>query len=262
MVFFFTGTGNSGWVAREAAKAFSDRVIAIGDYFKEESPIFALEPDEKVGFVFPIHSWGVPPVVVSFIKRVNFTGYINQQLYCIMTCGDQCGNAREMTVSLLADKGMTIRHIYSVQMPNNYIVMKGFGIDSKELVEKKKSTAATLLPRLFNAIATDSPVDHYLKGGLSFIKSGFIYKMFCKYSIDDKPFSVSDNCNSCGLCAKKCPIGNISFIDGKPIWEGNCTQCLACIHYCPRRAIEYGKATKSQGRYTFEEGVKSSDPVY
>ena len=27
----------------------------------------------------------------------------------------------------------------------------------------------------------------------------------------------------------------------------NCTQCLACIHLCPTKAIQYGKGTEEEG---------------
>ena len=70
MVFYFSGTGNSQWVAKSVATAFSDRLIAIGDYFREgsEKPKFELEKGERIGFVFPVHSWGMPPIVKKFIK--------------------------------------------------------------------------------------------------------------------------------------------------------------------------------------------------
>jgi NAD-dependent dihydropyrimidine dehydrogenase PreA subunit len=48
-------------------------------------------------------------------------------------------------------------------------------------------------------------------------------------------------------------MGNITMQDGKPRWDNNCTQCMACIAYCPKQAIEYGKATKGKTRYRCKE---------
>ena len=32
----------------------------------------------------------------------------------------------------------------------------------------------------------------------------------------------------CGQCVKNCPMNNIVFENGKPIWGNQCTHCMAC----------------------------------
>lgn len=253
MVLYFSGTGNSHWVAKSVATAFSDRLIAMGDYFREgaDKPKFELEKGERIGFVFPVHSWGMPPLVKKFIKMMELTDNNENLVYGIFSCGDECGNTHKMFIDALAERGMECRHVYSIQMPNNYISMPGFDIDSKELEAVKKENAKQLLPHIIKAIETDQPMDCYTKGTFTFLKSGLIYNMFCKYAIDSKPFYSTDSCDSCGVCVKKCPTGNIKLVDGRPVWGNNCTQCLGCIHYCHVRAIEYGKVTVKKGRYTY-----------
>ena len=41
--------------------------------------------------------------------------------------------------------------------------------------------------------------------------------------------------------------------NGKPAWSKKCTHCMACICYCPTKAIEYGKKSVGKPRYHFEE---------
>ena len=77
---------------------------------------------------------------------------------------------------LLAQKGWTSRHVYSVQMPNNYIVFPGFDVDSKALEEQKKAEAKRVLPELIEAIKRDTPMAHYRRGSLPYIKSRMIYR--------------------------------------------------------------------------------------
>ena len=43
---------------------------------------------------------------------------------------------------------------------------------------------------------------------------------------------------------------SLASADGLPTWQGHCTQCLACLHGCPTRAIDYGPFTHSKGRVT------------
>ena len=254
MVFYFSGTGNSLWVAETVAESFSDKAIAISDYFDGDTatlPEFTLSPEEHIGFVFPVYSWGIPPLVCKFIEQLQIKSYTGQTIFGIFTCGDECGYTKEMFVKLIEDKGWKSHHIYSVQMPNNYIVFPGFGIDSKELEVSKTENAKQVLPRIIKAIHDDNPIDEYTKGGASYIKSRIIYPLFCRYAMSSRPFHTTDKCTDCGLCAKICPTNNIT-IANKPVWGKHCTQCLACIHRCPTKAIEYGKVTKNKGRYYYK----------
>ena len=70
--------------------------------------------------------------------------------------------------------------------------------------------------------------------------------------VKDKAFTASAACNGCGQCVKRCPLNNITLPDGKPLWGGRCTHCMACICYCPAEAIEYGKKSAGKPRYHFE----------
>ena len=60
-------------------------------------------------------------------------------------------------------------------------------------------------------------------------------------------------CIGCGKCEKLCPMNNITLPNDRPVWGDNCTQCMACICYCPKEAIEYGKRSVGKPRYHFEQ---------
>ena len=258
MIFYFTGTGNSQWVAETVAEHFSDKAVALSDYLNGRMvalPEFTLSPEERLGFVFPVYSWGIPPIVYKFIKKLQLNLYANQTIFGIFTCGDECGYTKEMFLKLINEKGCNCHHTYSIQMPNNYIVFPKFDIDSKELETSKIENAKLTLSGIIEAIRNDEPTDEYMKGSASFIKSRIIYPLFCKYAMSSRPFHATDKCTACGLCAKICPTKNITITD-KPRWEDYCTQCLACIHRCPAKAIEYGKVTKNKGRYFYKKSNK------
>lgn len=51
---------------------------------------------------------------------------------------------------------------------------------------------------------------------------------------------VSSECVSCGLCAKKCPMGIAAFsYKGKALNAADCIQCGQCVSVCPKKAISY-----------------------
>jgi len=254
MIFYFTGTGNSGWVAKSVAEQLSESAIAICDYINGDTfdlPEFELQPSERLGFVFPVHSWGIPPVMRKFIERLNVTGYNGQTIFGLFVCGDECGYTKEMFLKLMQAKGWVCRHTCSIQMPNNYMLLPGFDVDGKELENKKIEDAKLKLPQIIKAIHDDTPIKEYKKGSMSFLKSRIVYPFFCKYAIDSRPFYTTGECTSCGHCVKMCPTKNITLKD-RPVWGSYCTQCLSCINRCPSRAIEYGKKSQKKGRYYFK----------
>jgi MinD superfamily P-loop ATPase len=66
---------------------------------------------------------------------------------------------------------------------------------------------------------------------------------------DDKKFSVTEKCTSCGTCAAICPAHNIELVNGRPVWHHRCELCCGCIHLCPAEAIQAGPKTAERTRY-------------
>ena len=62
-------------------------------------------------------------------------------------------------------------------------------------------------------------------------------------------FHTDETCTGCGTGVRVCPIQNITLTDKKPVWHDQCEFCLACMQWCPKQAIQYGKKTQKRGRY-------------
>ena len=69
MIFYFSGTGNSAWVARQLAKRTGD--VACDITTLKEPP--NLDSDRQLGFVFPIYAWGAPEIMAEFAKKLPKT---------------------------------------------------------------------------------------------------------------------------------------------------------------------------------------------
>lgn len=68
MIFYFSGTGNSRWVAERLGELLGESVYSIADMLVREDTFTASE--DRLGLVFPVYSWGPPAVVLEFIANL------------------------------------------------------------------------------------------------------------------------------------------------------------------------------------------------
>lgn len=255
MIFWFSGTGNSHYVAQQLAEQLNDRLIAVSDALLSQNYDYALQQGESIGFVFPTYSWGPAPVVLDFIRNMKVAG-VTSATYCYMvtTCGDDVGLSVPIFDKTLRKQGLTLQGAFSVQMPNNYICMKGFDVDPDQVRQQKLRAAPERIAHVAMRIAEHRCTTDVVTGRWRWVKSRIIRPWFKRYAMSDKPFHAdSAACIGCGKCVETCPMRNIELHDGLPEWHGRCAMCLACVHHCPVRAIQYGKQTQDKGRYYFKK---------
>ena len=255
MIFYFSGTGNSRWLANQIATTLGESLVDIGKAFVNGIFEYTLKDGERVGFVFPVHSWGPAPIVVEFAKRLHLENFNRESkfVYAIAVCGDDIGLTMDILESALP-QDMMLNSKFSVQMPNNYILLPGFDTDSKTLELTKLMQARGRVYEISEAIAERRCREEIVRGAFPALKSRLIYPVYKRYAMSDHSFTVTkDLCNMCNICAHKCPVNNIIMTSAGPKWHGKCEMCLACIHHCPKRAIEYGKISRKKGRYHHPE---------
>lgn len=236
MIFYFSGTGNSAWSARQLARLTGDEARDITTL----TEIPDLQEAEQTGFVFPIYAWGVPEAVDAFAARL---GKAHGFVFAVCTCGADAGRAMKRF-----SKRIPLDSSYSLVMPNNYII--GSDTDTEEDIRQKLDHARGELHKMAEEIRKRQPVCRVHEGKLAGVKSSLVNVGFNRFARSAKPFSVGEGCDGCGLCARRCPAGAISLTERKPVWKDRCFQCLGCINACPHEAIQYGKSTEGRRRYT------------
>lgn len=250
MIFYFSGTGNSRLASDVLSKELGEQLVFIPDV---KIPDIKFE-GESLGFVFPVYSWGVPPLVMEFVKSLpeSFIEAVKGQkadVWCVLTCGDEVALAPEMFENAMSKRGITLNSIWSVIMPNNYVLLPGFDVDSKEVERMKLKDAPTRLKKIASGIKEGEGKVDVTRGSLAALKTKCIYPLFRKWGIFPKKWRSTDMCVACGICAESCPLHNITMKDNHPRWGKNCCSCLACYHSCPRHAVAYGSSTKKKGQY-------------
>ena len=244
MILYFTGTGNSEYCARFLADRLSDECFDLAERIKTKD-FSSLESEKPWIICAPTYAWRIPAVVTEFLSKAELKG--NKEIYFVMTCGGEIGKAEKYNKALCDKIGKTYKGTAKVKMAENYLAM--FEVTTPEREEELMTAADKILEDTATLIKKGDNLSTVKEGVIGIILSGKVNEMFNKYYLKDDKFLVKDNCTSCGLCAKKCPLGNVEIKDGKPIWKGNCTHCMACICNCPVTAIEYGKKSEGKRRY-------------
>ena len=247
MVLYFSGTGNSRYIAQHLAEQLEDELVSMNRLIRQRkldpyNAQYAFSSEDPFVIVCPTYCWHVPKVVEEFLLDSRFLG--NREMYFLLTCGSGTGQAKAHAEKICKELSMEYMGLTSILMPENYITL----FHAPEADEAVGIIRASK-PQVEN-IAQQILIHHSVKDSYSGpAMPELLYRLFYKIFVTDKKFRVKDNCIGCSACAKLCPMANIRMNDRKPVWQGNCTQCQACIAVCPVDAIEFGRRAKGKRRY-------------
>ncbi len=254
MIFYFSATGNSLYAAKTICKNIGEEFVNIASLMNDSNANFSfnLKDNEIIGFVFPIFAWSAPQMVFDFIKKVQFENYNNNYTFTIATFGQNIGRFDKFIKKALNDKKMNLNSAFSLNMPNNYIMVWDKSKQDECLVkaDERINNICDVLnekKNIFDVVTiingSKAPDGTGAEAALN------MNEWFNNRLQDTSQFYVTDDCVGCKLCSDVCNGQTLTYPDKKPVWGYNCTKCLACLHICPNRTIQFGKFTESNGRY-------------
>ncbi|MCL2815472.1 MAG: EFR1 family ferrodoxin, partial [Oscillospiraceae bacterium] len=226
-----TGTGNSLYVAEKLAEKLGEsEIYSMAKYTPKEQ---IGGKDERIGFVFPSYYGNLPRIVHKFVGTLDIAP--DAYIFGIVTMGAMGTGSITMLEKALAEKKLTLEYGCGIYMPANYIANYNpmfLGRTAKSGKKIQKIAGDILAKKTMikkNRVIADN-----------------LYKNIEEL---DKEFFAESQCNGCGQCEQICPVENIRIASARPEWLHRCEHCMACIHRCPQKAIQYGAKTKKRRRY-------------
>ena len=225
MVFYFTGTGNSLYIAKQ----MEEEPISIPQVMGKSQLDFTAE---RIGIVTPIYGHEMPEMVKAFLRRAVFhTPYF----FLLLTYGNRHGGAAELAQEFLAGCGKQADYINIIQMADNWL--PSFDMDEQRKIDKH-------IPEQLTAIRADlTEQKHWIFPVTESDRAAHreFLSRTAQMPADAWQHLVvvhPEQCVGCGICEQVCPSGSIRVAGGKAVHTPGCCQtCLACVHACPHKAI-------------------------
>lgn len=223
LVFYFTATGNSLFVARQ----LSDAPISIPQELKKSE--LKYEADE-IGFVCPDYAGAIPKIVREFVAKAQFKA---PYIFSVITFGNACVNVAEYWDEYCKGKGVVNNYIQPILMVDNYLPV--FDMNQQMAIDKHVDEN---LARILEDIGSH-------KNHIAEPEMGMFNKEMLK-GMQDQHFSMTaerllelkpDRCIECMTCEKVCPHKNFKLGSNGLEFSGNCEYCLSCVQNCPQKAL-------------------------
>lgn len=234
IIFYFTGTGNSLYIARQLAGENAE-LLSIPQMMKRGK--YEFEADE-IGIVYPIYGHMPPYMVRQFIQKAKLkAGY----KFAILTYGARKCDAVEIWDRISRKANNAFDYISTIIMVDNWL--PNFDMNEQLKIDKhipenlQKITADINSRQHWHEPVTEEERQQHQgfmqRSGLD-SEVGFLMK-------SEKFFTVTDACIDCGICTYVCPRGNYELTSRGVKTSGDCEFCFACIQNCPQKAIQFIK---------------------
>ncbi|AZV55186.1 EFR1 family ferrodoxin [Clostridium sp. AWRP] len=237
ILYYFSGTGNTKWVADRFKEKFQFYNIDIDLAYIQSVEERKIEKYDFIIIGFPVH-WKLPPkIVTNFLNRLNNTKE-NTRAIVYSTQGASSSSASCFVAGCLKKKGYVPDIQVSIKMPNNFYFFIGKKYNESEI----ENLLVSVDKKITNI------VESFIKGRIVKESNSLIRLQFSKvlHSVFkgrvpklSRNISSTKDCVKCGLCLRNCPQGNITFENGHAVFHSKCILCLRCIHICPINAIRY-----------------------
>ena len=244
LMLYFSGTGNSKYIATEFALKMGADCYSI-----EDNADFAelLAATDTVAVCYPIYGSCVPRIMRDFAVR-HSAALHEKKLIIFCTQMMFSGDGARAFARLLTGCDSHVIYAEHFNMPNNISNFWLFPVREGERVRKQKAA-----DRKLDIVCQDIKSGIVKRRGWSGF-SALLGKLQNTYwlNIEEKKrgsFAADSDCNRCGLCVRRCPVGNLELSGQGIVQKNNCILCYRCVNLCPQKAATVMLHAKPKAQY-------------
>lgn len=244
MILYFSASGNSRFIVEHAAALLEDEACSLNARIRldQHDPLESARP---YVLVCPTYAWRIPRIVEEHLRHTELKG--SRQIYLLVSACGSSGNTGSYAARFFRSIGMEWMGWHTFYMPGSYVAF----LEDPDVAHARQMNqrARIQLRKLVCRINACQPLDPVRVGPLDRFMSMAANPVFYRFIIGRSGFDVTSRCVGCGKCAQVCPLNNIQMVQGRPQWGKRCTHCMACIHQCPKAAVEFRRITIGKNRY-------------
>ncbi|MDG6224817.1 MAG: EFR1 family ferrodoxin [Candidatus Thermoplasmatota archaeon] len=252
-IFYFSGSGNSLYVAKELSRRFEHCEISPMVKMLKEGPIRTR--GKVVGFVFPIYLASIPSPVREFLERIDPSSA--DHIFAVATRIGTFSIAPSLLNKYLKRKGRRLDHFEYVNMlsntPTGLKPGKGSRSWARETGEKDIERIDRSIQPQLDRIAKEIEEKKSRRPFLPLNDLiAIVMDPISRNTRTEVGYFVDDTCIGCGTCERVCLSEKVRMVSGRPRWDPDtpCYYCFACFNYCPEQAILVRKKYDlKEGRY-------------
>jgi ferredoxin len=270
-ISYFSGTGNTDYVAHYLARRLVDLPVVIELHSIERrleearAGVADDAPQDLLAVGFPVYAGDAPDMVQDYLAYLPPGEGRGAFIFC--TKGAIAGSAVNRNLARLQERGYVPLGGGSIGMP---------GSDGLAFIGKNSRMARSALEKDYDHLKEADRLAGQMAGVISALGDGASIEAFRQAvpQNSDGPgdrlaarlyragmdclrtrFWADRHCESCGLCEQICPVGNVTLSRGLPVFSDHCMLCMRCIHTCPQEAIQIGRFTAGKFRWHGPTGL-------
>ncbi|MCL2622026.1 MAG: 4Fe-4S dicluster domain-containing protein [Planctomycetaceae bacterium] len=261
-LYWFSGSGNSLIAALALAGRFRELGLTVELRALEDHDPCELDPTAVFGLVFPTHCFTMPEIVRQYVEQLPHVDRV--PAFMVNTVGATTGGGvRGPLKRLLTDKGFVCHGAKVLLMPDSFFAFI-HGWLARRMIRSAIRRVQTFADRLTAGQARWRRIPVMTDAWAALMRRLFAgRRLLARRLRYMRVVPRPKTCTRCGVCAKHCPVGALSFgsleeanpehderdrkrvrhatkpIKSPPEPNQACVLCLRCVAICPSDAMRF-----------------------
>jgi ferredoxin len=247
-IYFFSGTGNSFYVAKELQAQIPETrllpIVALLERTQVKSEA------KTIGFVFPVQALCIPVALRRLLRKLQVPG--DAYVFGVATREGTVFHGFKQINNMLRRNSQELRAKFILTMPTSDPRGKGYRPPTEAEVAKMKAVIDDKIKRIAETVRnrqchlqkeTEAPI----KTSYGTIRNFLIERLVVlahkssEYFGGVNYFYADQKCTACGICGAICLSGKVRLTEKKlPVWQRHvlCYMCFACVNLCPKQSVQ------------------------